>query len=305
MHLVFAMNFSRFTILIAVPLFLVFSTGGSSLATPEVQTASEINKSKRTFSANWPAERPAGESLPIFKSYNCSGGNSPPIHFAYWIHSYFEPKNLSEKAKAQLRLEIKTKNWKNWYKLWTTNCTPADIFYIEQVIWEASPFACTDGATSPGKWRLSYKGLEVITPYQRRKKNVKPLHEPMIAGRPSLSLKNYVLGRIKSGEGLCNNFSCEALYRKEHPEVTSEIVVMHFIPLNAAQTFSTAIEQNELHSLKNLKALEPSKFNSKQLDAFRDEWTEFLKSPANTMNRQMVLTEADRLESKYQALFVQ
>ena len=67
----------------------------------------------------------------------------------------------------------------------------------------------------------------------------------------------------------------------------------------------TAIEQCELHSLKNLKAIEPDKFNSTQLDAFRDEWTEFLKSPANTMNRQMVLKEADRLESKYQALFVQ
>ncbi|MBA3994467.1 MAG: hypothetical protein C0469_13135 [Cyanobacteria bacterium DS2.3.42] len=172
------MNFSRFTIPLAVPLFLVFSTGGSSLATPEVQTASEINKSKRTFSADWPAERPAGESLSVFRSHHCGGGSRshhrggsrPPLYFAYWIHSYFEPKNLSEKAKAQLRLEIETRNWKNWYKLWTANCTPADVFYIEQVIWEASRFAYTDGATSPGKWRLSYKGVEFITTHQRREK---------------------------------------------------------------------------------------------------------------------------------------
>lgn len=293
----------RFQFTLVLLLVLFFQSNSLSFASTEVAAVSEIKKGEKQFSADWPAERPPGESLLVFSSSNCGGASRTPRYFAYWIHSYFEPKNLSEKAKAQLRLEIKTKNWKNWYKLWTTNCTPADIFYIEQVIWEAS-FACTDGATLPGKWRLSYKGVEFITTHQRREKNVKPLHEPIIAGRSSLSPKNYALGRIISGEGLCNNFSCEALYRKEHPEVTKESAVMHFIPLSAAQCFPSAVEQNELHSLKNLKALEIDKFNSTQLDAFRDEWTKFLKSPVNTVNRQMVLKEADRLAVKYHSLFL-
>jgi hypothetical protein len=146
--------------------------------------------------------------------------------------------------------------------------------------------------------------VEFIPTHQRRKKNVKPLYEPIKEERTSLSPKNYVLGRINGGEGLCNNFSCEALYREEHPDVKKEIAVMHFVPLSAAQCFPTAIEQSELHSLKNLKALEIDKFNSAQLDSLRDEWTQFLKRPANTISRQIILKEADRLAAKYRSLFL-
>ncbi|HNA71764.1 MAG TPA: hypothetical protein PKW73_00390 [Candidatus Obscuribacter sp.] len=294
------MYMPRFQITLVLLLVSFLQSSNLSFASTEGAVASSVKEIEKPFSANWPAERPPGESLPVFRSYNCGGGSRPPLYFAYWIHSYFEPKNLSEKAKAQFRLEIKTKEWKNWYKLATANCTPADIFYIEQVIWEASPFACTNGATSSGKWSLSHKGVEFITAQQRLEKKVKPLYEPTVAGSP----KNDVLGRIKSGEGLCNNFSCETLYRNEHPDVTKEIAVVHFVPLSAAQCFPTAIEQNELHSLKNLKALEIDKCNSAQLDSFRDEWTQFLKKPANTMSRQMVLKEADRLAAKYHSLFL-
>ena len=294
------MYMPRFQITLVLLLVSFLQSSNLSFASTEGAVASSVKEIEKPFSANWPAERPPGESLPVFRSYNCGGGSRPPLYFAYWIHSYFEPKNLSEKAKAQFRLEIKTKDWKNWYKLSTANCTPADIFYIEQVIWEASPFACTNGATSSGKWSLSHKGVEFITAQQRLEKKVKPLYEPTVAGSP----KNDVLGRIKSGEGLCNNFSCETLYRNEHPDVKKEIAVVHFVPLSAAQCFPTAIEQNELHSLKNLKALEIDKCNSAQLDSFRDEWTQFLKKPANTMSRQMVLKEADRLAAKYHSLFL-
>jgi len=294
------MYMPRFQITLVLLLVSFLQSSNLSFASTEGAVASSVKEIEKPFSANWPAERPPGKSLPVFRSYNCGGGSRTPLYFAYWIHSYFEPKNLSEKAKAQFRLEIKTKDWKNWYKLWTANCTPADIFYIEQVIWEASPFARTNGATSSGKWSLSHKGVEFITAQQRLEKKVKPLYEPTVAGSP----KNDVLGRIKSGEGLCNNFSCETLYRNEHPDVKKEIAVVHFVPLSAAQCFPTAIEQNELHSLKNLKALEIDKCNSAQLDSFRDEWTQFLKKPANTMSRQMVLKEADRLAAKYHSLFL-
>lgn len=295
----------RFQFTLVLLLVLFFQSNSLSFASTELAAVSEIKKGEIPFSVDWPAERPAGNSLLVARSSNCGSGR-PPIHFIHWIENYIESNNLSKHASAEIRLQLKTENWKNWFKLWETGCTPADTFYIQQAIWEASHFADTDGPDMPGKCKLSYKmsAEHFLTPQQQRRRHVVSRYEPLLTGiaKPSRKMTEEELRNRKLR--LCSNFSCKALYRKEHPEVTSEIVVMHFIPLSAAQYFPSAIEQCELHSLKNLKAIEPDKFNSTQLDAFRDEWTEFLKSPANTMNRQMVLKEADRLAAKYQSLFL-
>jgi hypothetical protein len=299
------MHMPRLQITLVLLLILFFQSNSLSFAAAEVKAVSEVKNGEKPFSTDWPAKRPSGDSLPVKASSNCGTGREPN-HFAFWIKNYFEPDNLSRHAKAHLKLQIITKNWKNWYKLSTTSCTSADIFYIEQVIWEASPFANADNPDVPGKCSLTHKmsAEAYLTPQQLRRKRVVSSYQPLFAGTTESNRKISERNFGNEKLWLCSHFSCKALYLNEHPDVTKEIAVMHFVPLSAAQCFPTAIEQSELHSVKNLKAIEPKTVNSAQLDAFRDEWAEFLKTPANTMNRQTVLKEADRLAVKYHSLFL-
>jgi hypothetical protein len=299
------MHMPRFQITLVLLLALFFQSNSLSFASTELAAVSEIKKGEKQFSADWPAERPPGNSLLVAAFSNCGSGR-PPSCFIHWIQNYIESNNLSKHASAEIRLQLKTENWRNWFKLWETGCTPADTFYIQQAVWEASHFADTDGPDMPGKCKLSYKmsAEHFLTPQQLQRKHVVSRYEPLLTGiaKPSRKMTEEELRNRKLR--LCSSFSCKTLYFREHPEVTKESAVMHFLPLSAAQCFPSAVEQNELHSLKNLKALEIDKFNSAQLDAFRDEWTKFLKSPVNTVNRQMVLNEADRLAVKYHSLFL-
>ena len=294
-------------VLVPALLLLVLEVDSKSFALPDAPAAPEINQSVKAFSADWPAERPPGDSLLVSTTSNCGSGR-PPNHFIYWIKNYFEPNNLSKHASAEIRLQVKTENWKNWFKLWETGCTPADAFYIQQTIWEASLFANTDHQDIPGKCKLSYKmnAEDFLTSQQSHRRKIIPLYAPIIVGRPDVS-RTMTAGGFRDGkQGLCSNFSCKALYCKQHPEMTKDFVVLHHIPVDIGQCFPEAIEQNELHSLKNLKAMDISKLKSADLDAFREDWHKFIKINAfgNSSARKAIKKEADRLAVKYRSLFL-
>lgn len=80
---------------------------------------------------------------------------------------------------------------------------------------------------------------------------------------------------------------------------------MHVIPPTILQ-LHPLISQEELHSPINLVAIPIEKLNSKMLADYRSEWAAFFKhySKGNAPERNVVLSKADELLSRYRDLFM-
>lgn len=295
---------------LALTLFALSQT--NAFAITEVSKTSVSQEVEKSFSASWPTERPPGKTLEVIFSStsHCGGGKSPPLQFYHWIRNYLEPQSLSSHANATVLLDPRNENWRNWHKTLPINCSSADMFYIEQAIWEATPFAKSDKPDQPGKYLLRNEKDSEQKPHLRNSRRISAYDPTLIAGRGNGNSDVQIRrASLEQGE-LCWNFSCKDLYFEEHPEVAKNHVVLHFIPLNTAQCFPNAIEQRELHDAKNLKAINIGKLKSAEFEDFRDEWLQFIQSnvskkSSNPITRKVILEEADRLAEKYRSLFAE
>ena len=119
-----------------------------------------------------------------------------------------------------------------------------------------------------------------------------------------------------------STFCCKELYLKQHPHLLGEVVVIHVIPLSAEDVFAEerAIDMEELHSIRNLRAVKLSDLNSDLLQGFRQDWKNYLTDHLTetrshlTIGHGVTYKESTRGElldyaasllEKYQALFVQ
>jgi hypothetical protein len=113
---------------------------------------------------------------------------------------------------------------------------------------------------------------------------------------------------------LSNHHSCKTLFFKKHSVLRDKaVVVIHVVPCCMDILCPDAVEENELHSLTNLKAIRIKDIGSEQFLNFQKEWNEFFKIQADRtyvnhragISRKELLDKADELVDKYSSLFVE
>jgi len=108
-----------------------------------------------------------------------------------------------------------------------------------------------------------------------------------------------------NGEKTSGN-DCVHTFFQKFPELRGKVAVMHVIPTAAARLYPGVVSQMDLHSIRNLIGIPIASLNSRELQAYRTEWLEYLRDPNNHPHSKLELARtASTFVDGHRELFYQ